>query len=288
MNPLRKWSSKVSRVLTRPHKKKVATLPGRQRAPRSLWRSLSGLTLIELLIVLAVLALLIAIGIPFYNGMIARAQETAALAHITQWPTAQALFYTDNRRFATSLDDLYNGGYLIPANSAKIGYTFEISDLIAQAPSQDQPMLASTSYRPDDPWWQWLGLVKLAWADDKDKGQGKAKGKNKNKDEADNEDQGGSSSGTTFSVGGLGWEGYADPVGARPRHFYIDQTKTIRYAIGRRANRYDPPVDDTIHTGGDSNSGSKDSGPGSVNSGSGKPGRAHDLPPTGQGRNPYD
>ncbi|MFQ5989686.1 MAG: type IV pilin protein [Candidatus Methylomirabilales bacterium] len=282
----------------------MGTPPGRQKALRSLWCSLSGFTLVELLIAIAVLVVIVLIGVPYYNGMIARAQEAAALSYMTQWPTAQALFYTDNRRFATSLDQLHAGAYLPPANSAKIGYNFEITDLTAQAPSQDQPMLASASYRPDDPWWQRLGLVKLAWADDNDDedeaeeedkdDEDEDEDEDKDKGEGDDDNQGGdegqpaapsSSSGGTLSGGGFGWEGYADPIDARQRHFYIDQTKTIRFAKGRRAHRYDPLVEDKIRTGGDSDSGSKNSGPGSQNSGSGKPGGVDDLPPTSQGQN---
>ena len=287
MDPLRKLSSEAARVSPPPHTKKaVATSPGRPRALKSIWRSLAGFTLVELLIAVAVLVVIVLIGVPYYNGMIARAQEAAALSYMTQWPTAEALFYTDNRRFATSLDELHSGGYLIPANSAKIGYSFEITDLTAQAPPRDGTALAFARNRPQETLWEWLGFVKHAWALDKEKGEGKAKGKNKDKDEPDNEDQGGLSSGGTFRVGGLGWEGYADPVDAGPRHFYIDQTKTIRFAQGRRANRYDPLVEDKMHTDGDSDSGSKNSGPGSQNSGRGKAGGDYGLPPASQGRNP--
>jgi len=240
----------------------------------------------------------VAIGVPYYTTMIVGAQEAAALSVMTQWPTAQGLFYLDNRRYATSLDELYAGGYLIPSNSAKIGYTFEISDLTAQAPPQRRTMLAFAAYRPEETWWESLGLVKDAWAVDKnkdkkqDKGKKKDKDKDKNKDEdkakdkdkneGDDGNQEGnqegdqgqpaaspSPSGETFSGGDLGWQGYADPIGARPRHFYTDQTKTITFAIGRRASRSDPPVDSKIHPDKVSGSGSQNSGPGSVNSGRG-------------------
>ncbi len=122
MDPLRKLSSEAVRVSPPPYTEKgVATPPGRPKALRSIWRSLSGFTLIELLIAIAVLAVIVAIGVPYYTTMIVRAQETAAVAVMNQWPTAQARFYMDNRRYASSLDELYAGGYLIPSNSAKIG-----------------------------------------------------------------------------------------------------------------------------------------------------------------------
>ncbi len=289
MDPLRKLSSEVVRASPPPHTEKgVATPPGRPKALRSIWRSFSGFTLIELLIAIAVLAVIVAIGVPYYTTMIMSAQETAAVAVVTQWPTAQGLFYLDNRRYASSLDELYAGGYLIPSNSAKIGYTFEITDPTAQAPPQGGTMLAFDADRLEETWLDRLGLVKHAWADDKDKDKDKGKDKNKNKDtdkdndknEADVGNQEGdqgqpaaspSPSGGTFIGGDLGWQGYADPIGGRPRHFYTNQTNTITFAIGRRATRYDPPVDSKIHPDKDSSSGSQNSGPGSVNSGRGNP-----------------
>ncbi len=277
MDPLRKLSSEVVRVSSPPYTEKgVATPPGRPNALRSIWRSFSGFTLIELLIAIAVLAVIVAIGVPYYTTMIVRAQETAAVAVMNQWPTAQARFYLDNRRYANSLDELYAGGYLIPSNSAKIGYTFEITDLTAQAPPQGGTMLAFDADRLEETWWDRLGLVKHAWADDdddkdKDKNKGKNNNKNKNKNVENDGNQGAnqeqpaaspSPSGGTFSGGGLGWQGYADPIGGRPRHFYTDQTKTITFAIGRRATRYDSLLGNTYYPHKDSSSGSQKSGRG--------------------------
>ncbi len=293
MDPLRKLSSEAVRVSPPPYTEKgVATLPGRPNALRSIWRSLSGFTLIELLIAIAVMAVIVAIGVPYYTTMIMRAQETAAVAVMTQWPTAQGLFYLDNRRYASSLDELYAGGYLVPSNSAKIGYTFEITDPTAQAPPQGGTMLTFDADLLEETWWARLGLVKHAWADDKDKDKKKDKDKDKNKDEdkakdkdknkGDDGNQGGnqegdqgqpaaspSPSGGTFIGGDLGWQGYADPIGARPRHFYTDQTKTITFAIGRRATRYDSLLGNTFYPHKDSSSGSQNSGPGTQNSGPG-------------------
>lgn len=280
MDPLRKLSSEVVRVSSPPHTEKgVATPHSRPKALRSIWRSLSGFTLIELLIAIAVLAVIVAIGVPYYTTMIVKAQETAAVAVVTQWPTAQALFYMDNRRYASSLDELYAGGYLIPSNSAKIGYTFEITEPMAQAPHQGGTMLAFDADLLEETWWDRLGLVKHAWAKNKDKdknkgkgnGKGKKKNKNKNKNVGNDGNQGAnpgqpaaspSPSGGTFIGGDIGWQGYADPIGGRPRHFYTDQTNTITFAIGRRATRYDFLLGDTFYPHKDSSSGSQNSGRG--------------------------
>lgn len=253
MDPLCKLSSKAVMVSPPPYTEKgVPTPPSPPKALTSTWRSLSGFTLIELLIAIAVLAVIVAIGVPYYTAMIVKAQETAAVAVVTQWPTAQGFFYMDNRRYASSLDELYAGGYLVPSNSAKIGYTFEITDPTAQAPPQGGTMLAFDADRLEETWWDRLGLVKHAWANNKGKGKNNNKNKNKN-----------------VGNGDIGWQGYADPIDGRPRHFYTDQTKTITFAIGRRATRYDPPVESKIHPDKDSTSGSQNSGPGSQNSGSG-------------------
>jgi prepilin-type N-terminal cleavage/methylation domain-containing protein len=248
----------------------VATPHSRPKALRSIWRSLSGFTLIELLIAIAVLAVIVAIGVPYYTTMIVKAQETAAVAVVTQWPTAQGFFYMDNRRYASSLDELYAGGYLVPSNSAKIGYTFEITDPTAQAPPHGGTMLALAVHRPEETWWERIGLVKYAWANHKDKHKDKGKDKDKDADEEQTAPPPSASEGT-FSGGDLGWQGYADPIGGRPRHFYTDQTKTITFAIGRRATRYDPPVESKTHPDKDSSSGSQNSGPGGQKSGRGNP-----------------
>ena len=121
-------------------------------------------------------------------------------------------------------------------------------------------MLAFDADRLEETWWDGLGLVKHAWADDKDdeddddeaddKDKDKNKGKNNNKNKNKN------------GGGGLGWQGYADPIGGRPRHFYTDQTKTITFAIGRRATRYDSLLGNTYYPHKDSSSGSQKSGRG--------------------------
>ncbi len=153
-------------------------------------------------------------------------------------------------------------------------------------------MLAFDADLLEETWWDRLGLVKHAWADDKDdeddddedddkdkdNGKGKNNNKNINKNVGNDGNQGAnqgqpatpsSPSGGTFSGGGLGWQGYADPIGGRPRHFYTDQTKTITFAIGRRATRYDSLLGDNFYPHKDSSSGSQNSGPGSQNSGPG-------------------
>lgn len=235
-----------------------ATPPGLHKALGPIWRSLSGVTLIELLIVVAVLAVLAMVGYPTYTGIVVKARETAAVAYMAQWPTAQLLYYTDRGRFATSLNELYDAGYLAPADSSRIGYTFEITQFVAGAPPPDKDILAFAGAPTTEPLWESIGLVTRAWANGKDKEENKKKGKKKkdekdkdkekdkkkdkkgkqkdnDKDDPFDEDQ-------QSSGGEVGWQGYADPDDERPRHFYTDHNKEVRFAKGRRATRHDPKV----------------------------------------------
>ncbi|MFQ5657724.1 MAG: type IV pilin protein [Candidatus Methylomirabilales bacterium] len=237
-----------------------ADTPVRSTPRRSICRSLSGLTLIEVLIGIGVVTVLVMVAYPSYVGVVVKARETAALAHMSDWPKAQFLYQMDKGHFATSLTQLYDAGFLVPVDAARIGYTFEITEYMAEAPPQDRPT-PTFAGAPAQKWWEGIGFVKHAWAKS---GQGKDGDKD---DDGEAGGDGGGDEGTEPPAEGtgtgseIGWGGYADPIDERPRHFYTDHTNEVRFAKGRRASRHDPVVvrqDTSKGTGGISDKGTNE------------------------------
>ena len=72
-------------------------------------KKLNGFSLIELVIVVAVLAILSAIAIPSYFSIIRKARQSVAMAFVNQILTAAAVHNTENRSLPISWDDLING-----------------------------------------------------------------------------------------------------------------------------------------------------------------------------------
>jgi len=139
-----------------------------------------GFTLIELLIVVAILGVLAAIGVPQYLEMVRRAQETAAIAYMKSWPVAQE-YYKEKYGWYANDDDQLVKGQLIPVklvkgkDASRAGYKFSI----------DSPKKSKTG------WW------------------------------------------------GKGWPITAN---SRSRYFYIDDTGTLRYEIGKEPSAKSPPL----------------------------------------------
>jgi type IV pilus assembly protein PilE len=68
----------------------------RQIALRPLWRDQRGLTIVELLVVLIVVAVLLVIGVPSYLGFKQRAEKSAVEANIREAVPAMKAFYNEN------------------------------------------------------------------------------------------------------------------------------------------------------------------------------------------------
>lgn len=73
----------------------------RHSTPRSVQ---AGFTLTELMIVVVIVAILAAIGLPAYTDYARRAKRTDAQASLQQMMTVQERWFTDNNAFTTDLD----------------------------------------------------------------------------------------------------------------------------------------------------------------------------------------
>lgn len=145
-------------------------------------RKQGGFTLVELLIVIAVIAVLTAIALPAYNSFIQRAKETAVISYLTNVKKAQETYRLEDAAnlYSGSFDDLETTGFLNDSSGAASRLEHEYQ----------------------------LDLVS------------------------------GISSGQPY------WNILAAPVYLNPkaRHFYVDQTGVVRYAVGASAGPSSPPV----------------------------------------------
>ena len=71
-----------------------------------------GFTLVELLVVMAIIGLLLAIATPRYVGTLERSRETALKQNLAVMREAISNFHTDLNRYPESLDELVEKKYL--------------------------------------------------------------------------------------------------------------------------------------------------------------------------------
>ena len=71
-----------------------------------------GFTLIELIIVMAIIAILVSISVPIYANMIRRAKEAVLREDLHTLRTAIDSYTVDKEKAPESLDDLVQAGYL--------------------------------------------------------------------------------------------------------------------------------------------------------------------------------
>ena len=73
----------------------------------------NGFSLVELMIVISIIGILVAIGIPAWQASVRSANEAAAITHLQRTQTAQVTYYnTHNRAGYGTYDQLAAGGYL--------------------------------------------------------------------------------------------------------------------------------------------------------------------------------
>ncbi len=74
--------------------------------------SSQGFTLIELIIVMAIIAILVSIAVPIYANMVRRAKEAVLREDLHTMRTAIDSYTVDKEQAPQSLDDLVQAGYL--------------------------------------------------------------------------------------------------------------------------------------------------------------------------------
>jgi len=70
-----------------------------------------GFTLIELMIVIAIIGILAAIAIPQFNAYRSKSYNSAAQSDIRNAATAQEAYYVENHRYSSELDRLIGTNY---------------------------------------------------------------------------------------------------------------------------------------------------------------------------------
>lgn len=79
---------------------------------KGLCRSLRspGFTLMELVIVVAIIGILAAIAFPSYSAYMLRSNRTVAKTYVSDLLSRQESFYSDRKRYAASLSELFGAG----------------------------------------------------------------------------------------------------------------------------------------------------------------------------------
>lgn len=135
-------------------------IPCRRRATRPLPSALRtrvrGFTLIELVVALALLALLISIAVPQYFGMVDRGRVAVQSQNLTVMRDAIDKFHGDRGRYPNSLDELVGAKYLraipvdpvteqadwvvIPPRGSALGQVFDVQSAAgASRPAPQAP-----------------------------------------------------------------------------------------------------------------------------------------------------
>ncbi len=109
---------------------------------------MAGFTLIEVMIVVAIIAIIAAFGIPSYNSYMEKTRRVDAVTMLSEIAGEQQRFFTENNRFA---EDLTEMGYPSAAMLSENGYySVSVTDntastyIITAAPVADGPQAGDT------------------------------------------------------------------------------------------------------------------------------------------------
>jgi general secretion pathway protein G len=85
--------------------------PASEEPRRRLARAQKGFTLIELMVVVAIIGILVSIAVPTYKNIIERAKETVLRQNLASLRDVIDQYYADKGKYPDSLDALVSDGY---------------------------------------------------------------------------------------------------------------------------------------------------------------------------------
>ncbi|QBG37735.1 type IV pilin protein [Litorilituus sediminis] len=99
---------------------------------RKVTKSITGFTLVEVMIVVAIISILATIAYPSYVDHVIRSNRAEALIELTRVANLQEQFFVDNNRYTDDLNELGLGGVAYETQSAN----YSIASVIANNATQ--------------------------------------------------------------------------------------------------------------------------------------------------------